>query len=699
MKLEDAKSKEEVAAALAAGDEEMRESVDAFLEEARDSFLGSEDHYGEEQDPFGFEFSLKSGLSDVVNDNEAFLNQVIQESAGTGFDLSKVPVEIVKKNLKYTCSGEPSRDGRLSHWGPFAVNFPNDRDSPSLEWSYYLTGTRSVRFDDRHFPDAELAALVPEEQAKAFWKDLEVELSSWKARREKTTDFEWQESTSYLGENYGYGEGEDYGLGPYDEEKFTEWCRDIVSEHINKIVNSDPKAAYEMFLASAELPAGVQALLDKAKELDGDDFPNEEIMDFVVKFFEAEDEDHRSDEVKELDNYLIKTYAPDSLVPDFLAAAETWMDRLSNLGREGIMSPEAASLRDNWNDARAEGFFTKEGIEALAGDWLDQGRAFEQRGDGVGSEILEELKRYRFEKNPGPAVETFVKEVTEALAKTSVGQAGADVVRKAIEEKHFSKKNVLEMAFNWSKGQKRNVTNDLEDYADAIMKGEQIPEQATVATISKEDIAKLGITQTYLAEEAPFKLIKLRPQDLAAEGRRMRHCVGDSPKYARELAAGDIEVWSLRDRSNKPYFTLEVKTGIHNYGPDAAEIDDEGTDSHKWAKERAKFVEQLKGKANRTPGYDERSSRGVTKPEEVIFWRWLLKKLKIHPEYVRDFSGLKAMPQLRHVAASVAATPRRAVSAQRISAGLDAIAEAMRARGINSRLLAAVEDAAFYLAE
>lgn len=682
MKLEDAKSKEEVAKAIADGDQEMIDSIDAFLEEARDSFLNSDDHYGEEQDLF------EDGIHNIVDGNDAFLDMVIRESASTGFDLSRVPRESVADSINYTCRGESDRGERFSHWGPFAISYPNDRYS-RLEWSYDLKGSKYVRFDEGHFPDAELAALIPEDKAKAFWNDLATELSSWEAKRAKTTDFEWMEQTGSLGEKYGYGVGEDYAIGSFNEEKFTEWCRDIVSEHVNKLVSKDPKAAYEMFLSSAKLANGIKALLQKGQEAEGENWPPEEVMDFVVQFFEQEDESAREEVLQELDKHLIKTYDPESLVPDFLAAVE------EHYSLPSVQRVNPNGLKD-WNDARAEGFFTEEDIQALAEDWLDKGRQFGGYGysSGLAAEIDNELTRYRFEKDPGPAVEKFVNEVTEALKKTSVGDAGANVVRKAIEEKHFSKKNVLEMAFKWSNKQKQSTINELEDYADAIMKGEQIPEQDTVATISKADIAKLGITSGYLAEEGPFKLIKLRPQDLAAEGRRMRHCVGDSPHYARGVADGSKEIWSLRDRNNKPHFTLEIDTGIHRYKPDPAEVDDETSDSHKWAKQRAQFVRQLKGKANRTPGFAEPRSGSVTKLEEVIFWKWLLKKLHINPDQVRDFSAAK-MDLPTKVAASLRVYRP---STQRLSARLDNLADGLRG-WMPRALVAAVDDAAFLLAE
>jgi hypothetical protein len=152
----------------------------------------------------------------------------------------------------------------------------------------------------------------------------------------------------------------------------------------------------------------------------------------------------------------------------------------------------------------------------------------------------------------------------------------------------------------------------------------------------------------------------------------MRHCVGNSPSYARELSAGRKRIWSLRDRHNKPWFTLDVDA--------------------RYGKPTARSILQLKGKANRTPVFDSTHAQGVTRPDEVAAWTVLFKKLGIDPQHVGDFRAF-------HEAAAVADQQVAAsVSTARLSARLDDIAESLRKRGAPAKLVASIEQYAFDLA-
>tara|TARA_B100000214_G_scaffold274245_1_gene204391 strand:- start:9776 stop:11968 length:2193 start_codon:yes stop_codon:yes gene_type:complete len=71
-----------------------------------------------------------------------------------------------------------------------------------------------------------------------------------------------------------------------------------------------------------------------------------------------------------------------------------------------------------------------------------------------------------------------------------------------------------------------------------------------------------------------FKMVKVPPEDLSIEGELMGHCVGG---YCDGVSKGEIAIYSLRDRRNKPHATIEVVRG--NPG----------------------FIEQIKGKGNGTP--------------------------------------------------------------------------------------------------
>ena len=98
----------------------------------------------------------------------------------------------------------------------------------------------------------------------------------------------------------------------------------------------------------------------------------------------------------------------------------------------------------------------------------------------------------------------------------------------------------------------------------------------------------------------------------------MRHCIGDkSMGYIQALSDSEVEIWSLRSQAGKPRFTLEIDP-------------DDGS------------VLQLKGKANRTPGFAAKDDTEIRFPEEVVFWEWLLRRLDIDPYQVADFDALRS---------------------------------------------------------
>jgi len=169
-----------------------------------------------------------------------------------------------------------------------------------------------------------------------------------------------------------------------------------------------------------------------------------------------------------------------------------------------------------------------------------------------------------------------------------------------------------------------------------------------VVTITKEQVKDWGITKGTMLEEAPWKIIKLRPSQLKEEGKVMKICVGqENMRYKEALKEGLIEIWSLRDRSNRPRFTLEIN-----------KEDSSNVDGHS--------VHQLKGKANRTPGLTSMSGGDVKFADEVIFWINTFKKLHINPKDVSDFHACRMGTDEAGVSASVQRTfnmPCLAVSA------------------------------------
>lgn len=213
---------------------------------------------------------------------------------------------------------------------------------------------------------------------------------------------------------------------------------------------------------------------------------------------------------------------------------------------------------------------------------------------------------------------------------------------KALAEKlkaaDLPEEELLSFAASWfeNSDSKDEVLEALRDYFGALEGGAEDPREV-IAEFSKQDIAGMGIKQGTLFENAPWKLIKLHPSDLRLEGTLMRHCVGDKGMgYVKALKDGEIEIWSLRSRDNKPRFTLEVDGKFYTA--------DDGSPPMQTltpAYYRGRAIKQLKGKANRTPGFSDNSqSGGIKFPDEVIFWDHALRSLDVDPQYVDDFDAL-----------------------------------------------------------
>lgn len=163
-----------------------------------------------------------------------------------------------------------------------------------------------------------------------------------------------------------------------------------------------------------------------------------------------------------------------------------------------------------------------------------------------------------------------------------------------------------------------DVAEELNEFLELVKDSDQ--PRDVIGEFDRDWLKSTGITNGALWEEAPWKLIRLVPADLPLEGARMRHCVGDKGMgYIQALSDGTIEVWSLRSRANKPRFTLEID-------PDTEPI----------------TVQQLKGKANRTPGHASANDAAIRFPGEVLFWESVLTDfLGVDPKDVDDFDAVR----------------------------------------------------------
>ncbi len=310
-------------------------------------------------------------------------------------------------------------------------------------------------------------------------------------------------------------------------------------------------------------------------------------------------------------------------------------------------------------DARAHSapeFWSAEGIEKtvnelIAENQISKSEVLEYAIQALSSEEDDRIRALRgFEyritalEDQDAAFEEFIESISEHLPDEHKTTLNALIESNSINKKEMLKK--AELLFR-EKDDVENYVRDeiideISEYLDTMTTGQDVEDRTPIITIDHADLKQMGIDKGVFLEEAPWKLIKLRAFELPEEGRVMRHCVGDKGMgYARAVHRGEIEIWSLRDRHNKPQFTLEVDANFHKEKPDESDLELSGVA----AKRRATAVKQLKGKANRTPGFAEKASTDISRNAEVIVWKWILKKLHINPEGVLDFGACRIKPK------------------------------------------------------
>lgn len=221
---------------------------------------------------------------------------------------------------------------------------------------------------------------------------------------------------------------------------------------------------------------------------------------------------------------------------------------------------------------------------------------------------------------------------------TALGPEATQVLAQA----GLSREELLDFASTYLGGfgdDADDVTAQIGEYVEALRRPEDDTREV-VDTWEHPELVLYGIVRGTLFEEAPWRLVKLVPADLLVEGAQMRNCVGDkSMGYIQAVHRKEIEIWSLRSRAGKPRFTLEID-------PQALERGD------------SRGVEQIKGKANRLPGFSDASRQQLKFPEEVIFWYRFFSEMGLNPYDIVDlFPGLVAMSG--HSALQLRANPVR----------------------------------------
>lgn len=118
-----------------------------------------------------------------------------------------------------------------------------------------------------------------------------------------------------------------------------------------------------------------------------------------------------------------------------------------------------------------------------------------------------------------------------------------------------------------------------------------------------------------------FEIIRLTNKDaLVQEGRALGHCVAN---YWGSVRSGRIAILSVRTPAGKRRFTIEAT--LDDTVPDTSLIP------------KIKHIDQIKGKANRQPGFSNAQQTGKFKPFEVLMLSyWVQEVLGKDPWEVSD---------------------------------------------------------------
>jgi len=324
-------------------------------------------------------------------------------------------------------------------------------------------------------------------------------------------------------------------------------------------------------------------------------------------------------------------YFPDNyrFIPAEMAE-EFWSDLASELGIRDREWMEATDHLHTDNYGYGEGESVTIGVsETDFAEWCRD----------LISEHINEIA----EKNPNEV---------RAMFRSGLREEAPHLARRFLAARPTDE-DMLDLAVKWFSGDQSDVRSEIEDWLDVVeAEGEaaEAEEREVVVEIAEDDLRKLDITTGALWEERPWKLIKLEPKDLGREGTSMRHCVGSKGmKYIQAVQNGEIEIWSLRSKDNKPRFTLEVDKSF--YEPEKRSFSQQDlkrldtTPEGLHAAARGEAIKQVKGKANRLPGYADAYGRsGVVKfPEEVTLWAWIFDQLDVDGKEVEDFLAFRAI--------------------------------------------------------
>lgn len=145
-----------------------------------------------------------------------------------------------------------------------------------------------------------------------------------------------------------------------------------------------------------------------------------------------------------------------------------------------------------------------------------------------------------------------------------------------------------------------------------------------ILSIPREVVRSWGIKKGTLYENAPWTIYNLKSTELFGEGVDMRLCLSDPEVgYYSQVMDNEIEIWSIRSKSGKRRFTIEIDSKFRE-----AESPEE----------KGKMVYQVKGKANRLAGYESVNSKTIKFFDEVVFLMNLFYDLGIDVFSIEEMS-------------------------------------------------------------
>lgn len=306
----------------------------------------------------------------------------------------------------------------------------------------------------------------------------------------------------------------------------------------------------------------------------------------------------------------------DSFEEDFDYSFTTHADEMVDLAR----SHDAQSVGDIMGRFRDEGY-TDEQIEDALKEALQDNNNwnYEYFTNEYGSAFFKARTSEQFYME-----RSDIDEITEGMYPDEIAVALDEINQKThlnLDPDDLEKKYGIE------------IDNYAEHFADADPDWEKI-ENAVADSLSEEEpVAVPEVPETPPEERVihrfkdGFYVLDLLPKELPAEGKAMGMCVGRADMgYMRAVAKGTMKILSLRRPSGKPLFTIEAAV----------------------EKQKIETVDQVKGKANRLPGWDlGKEGRGAFKEEEAKKVLELLDVLEIDPTTVDDLKpALQAMKLL-----------------------------------------------------